>query len=259
MTTIYTIEQRILAGSQFTGTNGGSTGTITTVAAASILQGEGFKLRSRSKTVFDFVFDKTTDLKDTATVRIVRLVGGMNASEVRDAIISAINRTPGLAMVASDGGASTVDLLNLFGGGAGNLPALPDTVVNAGFVVSAMSGGLNLPGDIVEVDGVRCLPPATFGGIFDFDFIRKAGVDGVSYERPALWRVQRILLQTTTATDYTVNVLSPDGTAFEVATDSGAVVMLGDPILLAGDERLQIITTGATDAMFARVTARQEG
>jgi len=252
-----TIEQRIAAGSQFTGTNGGSTGTITTVTGLQVLQGETFQLRSRAKDVFTFIFDfdATNPVAETATRRRVFVTTAMTAAQVRDAIIRAVNRTPGLALYASSGGASQVNLTNGQGGTAGNLAALPDTVVNAGFVVSAMAGGVNRSSEPVDIDGVRYFPEATFGGIFDFDFATKRLIDGAPVSGVP-WRVERAVMQLTGAAPYTLSILYPDGTTATLQTGAGALVLITNPILLAPDERLHLLTVGAVAAMYARVTAR---
>lgn len=253
-----TIEQRISAGSQFTGTNGGSTGTITTVTGLQVLQGETFQIRARAKDVFTFVFDKVPGgaVVETVTTRRVAVTDAMSASQVRDAIIAAINLTPGLALYASIGGANQVNLLNALGGTAGNLPALPDTVVNAGFIVSPMAGGVNYPSPPVDSEGIRFYPEATFGGIFDFDFTIKKLVDGAPTRKADLWKVDRILLQVTGAASYTLSTVLPDGTEATIQTGAGGVVLISTPILLGGDERLRLVTVGGAAAMLARVTAR---
>lgn len=253
-----TIEQRIAAGSQFTGTNGGSSGTITTVTGLQVAQGETFKLRARAKEVFTFVFDKDPSggVEESVTTRRVFVTDAMSAAQVRDAIIAAINRTPGLALYASVGGANQVNLLNGLGGTAGNLPALPDTVANGSFVVSALTGGANLPSTPVDVDGIRLYPEATFGGIFDFDFTVRKLVDGQPVNKPALWKVDRVLLQVTGAASYTLSSVLPDGTAATIQTGAGGIVLISTPIMLGGDERLRLVTAGAAAAMLARVTAR---
>lgn len=252
-----TIEQRIAAGSQFNGGNGGSTGTIATVTGLQVLQGETFQIRSRAKDVFTFVFDfdATRPIEQTATRRRVFVTQAMSAAQVRDAIIQAVNRTPGLGLYASVGGASQVSLTNGQGGTAGNLAALPDTVANAGFIVSALAGGANRSSDPVDIDGVRYLPEATFGGLFDFDFTTKRLIDGTP-SRGVPWRVERAILQVTGAASYTLSVLYPDGSTTVLQTAAGGVVLVTSPILLASDERLQLVTVGAAAAMFARVTAR---
>ena len=254
-----TIEQRIAAGSQFTGTNGGSGGTITTVAGSLLLHGETFQVRSRAQAAFTFVFDKSTDVigvTETARVRRVVVSDAMTAAQVRDAIIFAINRAPGLALYASNGGATTVTLLNAIGGTAGNLPALPDTVANAGFIVSALTSGTNLPSSPIDSEGIRFLPEATFGGIFDFDFTVKKLVDNSPTSKPALWKIDRILLQVTGAATYTLSAVLPDGISATIQTGAGGVILISSPIVLGGDERLRLVTTGAAAAMLARVTAR---
>jgi len=253
---ILTVEQRVAAGSNFTGTNGGPTGTITTIAGNLLDQGETFKLRARAKDVFTFVFDKSGTLVSDPTVRVVQITDAMTAAQVRDAIIAAINGTPGLALYASNGGATSVAILNALNGTAGNLAALPDTVDDAGFIVSAMAGGVNWPSSPVDAEGVRRFPAATFGGIFDFDFATKRLIGSVPVERPALWRVDRMLIQSTGAASYTVRVLLPDGTQAQVQTGAGGVVLITTPILLTGDERLQLVTAGGAAEMYARVTAR---
>jgi len=253
-----TIEQRIAAGSQFTGTNGGSTGTITTVAAALIVHGESFQIRARAKEVFTFVFDKNGDgsVVDSIFSRRVSLVGLAAADAVRDAIVVAVNATPGLALYASNGGAATVDLVNALGGTAGNLAALPDDVADAGFIVSAMAAGVSYSSEPAIIDGMKVYPEAAFGGIFDFDFTLKRLIEGVAVQKPTLWRVERILLETTGAGAYTVSILLPDGTEAVYQTAAGGVILITTPILLTGDERLMLTTAGGALAMYARVTAR---
>ena len=63
-------------------------------------------------------------------------------------------------------------------------------------------------------------------------------------------------LQLTGAAPYTLSILYPDGTTATLQTGAGALVLITNPILLAPDERLHLLTVGAAAAMYARVTAR---
>jgi len=116
-----------------------ATGSITTVAGANLVDGETFTLDDGSNTPTVFEFD------DDATVTAGRVAVAFTAlntaTQIRDAIISAINGVgAGLAITASIGGSAKVALVNDDTGTAGNVP-ITHTVADAGFAVIGMTGG----------------------------------------------------------------------------------------------------------------------
>ena len=132
-------------------------GTITTVAVANIIAGETFTLDDGIHDPLVFEFVKTSPRSYTAGRIMVDLVGITTADEVRDAIISAINgvHEDDFHISAASGGSAQVDLTHETGGGIGNTSS-SDTVADAGFVVSNMSGGSGLEGDTNPAfDGVQ--------------------------------------------------------------------------------------------------------
>ncbi len=116
-----------------------ATGSITTVAGASLVDGETLTLDDGVNTPTVFEFDSNAAVSPGNIA--VTFVGGDTATQVRDAIIAAVNGVgAGLAITASIGGASEVILTNDATGTVGNA-AITDTVANAGFVVVGMTGG----------------------------------------------------------------------------------------------------------------------
>lgn len=120
------------------GTEAAATGTITTVAEASLVDGETFTISDGTATVV-FEFDLAGGDGVAGDNVPVVLGGAATADDVRDAIIAAITGSV-LAITAIDGGAATVSLTNDNEGTAGNV-AIIDTVANAGFIVAGMAGG----------------------------------------------------------------------------------------------------------------------
>lgn len=141
------------------------TGTITTIPVAQLVDGETFTLDDGVNTASVFEFDVAGDGVTGGNVA-VDVSSITTADEVRDAIISAINGLdPSIFLIdAADGGAATVDLENPRVGNSGNTTS-SDTVVDAGFVVTNMAGGVDYPtqfpdanGEGVDVSGVsRCV------------------------------------------------------------------------------------------------------
>lgn len=116
-----------------------ATGTIATVAGASLLDGETFTIDDgvNTPTVFEFDSNAAVTLGNIT----VTFTGGDTTTQVRDAIIAAVNGVgAGLTITASPGGAAQVILTNDNPGIAGNERIL-DTVANAGFVTVGMTGG----------------------------------------------------------------------------------------------------------------------
>jgi hypothetical protein len=115
-------------------------GTITTIAGSLIVDGENFVLSDGVNPAVTFEFDSNASVVNTATLRALVFTGGDSADTIRDTIIAAVNAAPTLNVTASSGGSALVNLINDTGGTAGNV-SITETVVNAGFIVSGMSGG----------------------------------------------------------------------------------------------------------------------
>ncbi len=122
------------------GTPVAATGTITTVAGASLVDGETFVLNDGINAAVTFEFDNNASVVPTATLRAVAFTAGDSADTVRDTIIAAVTAAPTLAISAVSGGAATVSLTNDNVGYFGN-KTITETVANVGFVVAGMSGG----------------------------------------------------------------------------------------------------------------------
>ena len=115
-----------------------ATGSITTVSAANISDGETFTLNDGVLAAVVFEFDKSGNGVTAGRVQVSLSVSG-TASDVRDAIIAAVN-AHAIAITAANGGATLVNLTADTTGTAAN-QAITETVANAGFVVTGMSGG----------------------------------------------------------------------------------------------------------------------
>jgi hypothetical protein len=249
------IEQRIAAGSQFDGSSGASTGTITTVAGSALVADEAFFLRDKLSAEVEFRFVSTAvGFATSPILRPVVFAGGDSADTIRDKLIVAINAARALNIVAADGGAATVDLEHRLGGVSGNATPTVDTVVDGTFAVTAMAGGVDR--SYIDELGTRVFDTQTAGGQFDFPL---SIPQSIPYGTPAIggvltWLVDRVVI-TGDATSYTVRLMLPDGTTVTLATDTTGDAVVG-PFTLGGDERLQVITAGGTAAKVCRVLAR---
>jgi hypothetical protein len=258
---IQVIEQTVTAGNNFDGASGASTGSITVVAGSALVDGESFFLSDGKGLEVEFRFRLASQLQPkrngSSALVLIPFDSADLLDTVRDRVIAAVNGHRNVNILASNGGAGVVSLVNRLGGTAGNRTPTTDTVVDAGFVVTPMSGGLNR--SYSDLGAYRSYDPAADGGQFDFPFSHPNAPtpDMVSSGGCLTWLIDSFYLDATTATDYTINALSPEGVVRELATGSGALVLEG-PFLLTGDERVQLITTGATGPMVARVAARPE-
>ena len=117
-----------------------ATGSIVTVDGSLLVDTETFTLDDGVNPAVVFEFD------DNATVTpgnvAVTFTGADPLATVRGAIVTAINTAPSLDITAAPGGAGEVLLTNDTPGSAGNV-TITETVLNAGFVVSGMSGGVD--------------------------------------------------------------------------------------------------------------------
>jgi len=118
-------------------------GSITTIVAANISDGEDFILDDGVNPAVTFEFDKDDSVVETDTLRQVNLFGLTTADQVRDAILAAIEDAPLLGISASNGGAATVSLVG-FPGTASNV-AIVENVTDVGFVVTGMASGTGAP------------------------------------------------------------------------------------------------------------------
>ncbi len=98
-----------------------------------------------------------------------------------------------------------------------------------------------------DVDqGIRTFPTDTVGGLFTFAL-------------SALWwqEVERIVVQFADSATADISIVNAAGNALSIYTAAlGGEVVITDKFELAPDEKIRIVTTGATLAMWARVTMR---
>lgn len=116
-----------------------ATGSITVVAGSALVDTETFVLDDGTNPPTTFEFDSGGGV--TPGNEAVAFTALDTVTQIRDAVISAINGVvAGLEITASPGGANLVSLVNDSVGAAGNV-AITDTVTDSGFIVSGMSGG----------------------------------------------------------------------------------------------------------------------
>lgn len=129
-----------------------ATGTITNVAGALLVDGETFTINDGvgTTTIFEFDDDGSVAAGNVA----VAFTAADTADQVRNAIITAINRTPSLRVSAAIGGAALTDLTHDIRTAQGDQP-ITETVANAGFVVTGMAGGVDEWGARIDV---QCFP-----------------------------------------------------------------------------------------------------
>ncbi len=136
-----------------TATNGApvanSTGSITTVAVASLVDGETFTIRDKAR-VFTFELDVNGTGVTAGRVQ-VNVSTDTTADHVRDRIVTAINASE-CDVTAASGGAATVSITSDTVGAEGNL-TMTEAVANGTFAVSttaATTGVLLPPADSVN-------------------------------------------------------------------------------------------------------------
>lgn len=116
--------------------------SITTVAGASLVDGETFTLDDGAGQVVTFEFDDNALLTQGNVA--VDITGAPSADVMRDRIVAAIATVSGwptLLLAGTDGGAATVTLTHLRPGLKGNRAESSDTVADVGFVISVFAGG----------------------------------------------------------------------------------------------------------------------
>lgn len=114
-------------------------GSITTVAQANLVDGETFVLDDGVNPSVTFEYDVAGDGVAGGNVQI-DVSADTTPDDVRDTTIAAINGAGSLAITAGDGGPAKVRLHNDNIGTQGNV-AITESVADAGFLVSGMSGG----------------------------------------------------------------------------------------------------------------------
>jgi hypothetical protein len=116
-----------------------ATGTITAVAGASLVDGETFTINDGINTPTVFEFDSGGGVGGGNVA--VTFTGGDSASTVAASILAAINGVGATLLVtASSGGGAVTNVTHDRGGTVGN-NAITETVANAGFIVTGLTGG----------------------------------------------------------------------------------------------------------------------
>ena len=114
-------------------------GSITTVAKANLVDGETFTLIDPAATyVFEFDVNGTGVTAGRVQVNVST---DTTAADVRDRIITAINAS-GIQIRGFEAGAATVGLISTVPGTGSNTTSA-ETVVDAGFAITDMAGGIN--------------------------------------------------------------------------------------------------------------------
>ena len=130
-----------------------ATGSITTVAKALLVDGEGFVLDDGENTATEFEFDVSGTYTPGGAEVEIDVSALTTADEIRDAIIAAVDGVGATLQIdASSGGAATVTLTNDFAGTFANI-AVTEDVANIGFVVAGMSSGAGDVVTLVDADG----------------------------------------------------------------------------------------------------------
>lgn len=117
-----------------------ASGSLQAVAGSALIDGENFVLEDGINAAVTFEFDSDGSVVETAVLRSVDFTGGDDAGTVRDAMVTAIQGAPALAITPTEDGVSAVALINDVPDAAGNI-LITDTVADAGFVTEGMSGG----------------------------------------------------------------------------------------------------------------------
>lgn len=129
-----------------------SEGSLTVVAQANLVDGETFTIDDGSNPAVVFEYDVTGDGVTAGNVA-VDVSGDTSVAQVRSTTLVAINEAPLLDVEGVAGEAGVIELTHIHPGSLGNI-ALTETVADAGFLVSGMSGGNGgpnpLPGEIEQ-------------------------------------------------------------------------------------------------------------
>lgn len=104
-------------------------------------------------------------------------------------------------------------------------------------------------GTPTDAYGIRKFSPAVAGGLFEFDFATQDG----SFES---YVIEQILADFTSSVTAVVNIVTDGVTTAQFAAPGGVVYFFRGPLELAWDQKIQLITTGATLDLVARVFAK---
>lgn len=120
----------------------GAEGTINTIAGSQLVDGETFILDDGANPAVTFEFDSDSSVTQSNTLRAVNFTQFDTATQIRDAIIAAIIAAPVLAMTARATDSAQLRVINTNEAtGADGNNTITETVADAGFTVSGMSGG----------------------------------------------------------------------------------------------------------------------
>lgn len=128
-------------------------GHITTIDPANIVDGETFTLNDGVNPAVVFEFEKVGGVGGGSVA--VDITAAVDADDVRDAIVSAVNGAASLAISASPDGSGLVFLQNDNVGTAGNQTII-NGVADSGFITQGMSGGLSsgsVPTPVIPATG----------------------------------------------------------------------------------------------------------
>lgn len=122
------------------------TGSITTVAQASLIDTETVVIDDGLNPAITFEFDLVPDGVGPGNI-VVDVSAAVTAEDVRDALVTAINGVATLAVTATPNAtANVVDLVNSVVGTPGNA-TITHTVADGGFAVAGFVGGSGTPQD----------------------------------------------------------------------------------------------------------------
>lgn len=232
------------------GTGVAATGTITTVAKASLLDNETFVI-SDGTTSKTFAFHVTGAYAPVVGEIEVNVTTDVTSTDVRDRMISAINGVASFFVTAAIGGAAIVNLTNDNVGTAGNV-LVTDAVAAGGFTHTGMAGG-------VDADALTAAEAATDAsdilGLLNFGAVGAAGVLDLAAINGALSTGQITAGQVTDILDILAGreYLVPAGVQVQAASAfvvSPAIGAAGGPAFVAGTLRNLYDTDSLTISFY---------
>lgn len=215
------------------------TGSIVAVAKASLLDAETFTIDDGVNPASIFEFDVAPD---GVTDILVDVSGDTTDIEVATTMVAAINGVgAGLAVTADNatGTSATVTLVNNVGGTAGNV-AITDTVADAGFIATGMTGGTDADAKTAFIDDIDDVLGTDAGNIALAVLTRSTGVLEITFtgDGPDTDSIRFSY----TPEDTTVETITDDGAGEFSATIAGTVIT-GAVDYVTGD--ISVIWTGA--------------
>lgn len=124
-------------------------------------------------------------------------------------------------------------------------PGIIEQLITAG---SQFDGALptTIP---IDADGIRKFPTDVVGGLVELDFADHAG----SFES---YVIEQILADFGDAVTAVVNILTAGGPTAVFASPGAGIYLFTGLLELGWDQKIQLVTTGATVALQARVFAK---